>query len=130
VVFARSATVGGQKTRSWESAYANLQSICRYPVHWGGDCESTWEAMSEAIRGALSLKTSGFAFASHDIGGFEVFSNRSIILVELGAIHHRRSTNVGFNLVYSQLIHDYMVLRLIVFHGIMGRRQRRIWQSW
>lgn len=41
-------------------------------VHWGGDCESTWEAMAEALRGALSLTLSGFAFASHDIGGFEV----------------------------------------------------------
>ncbi|PSR88895.1 hypothetical protein PHLCEN_2v5044 [Hermanssonia centrifuga] len=55
VVFARSATVGGQ----------------RFPVHWGGDCESTFEAMAEALRGALSLTLSGFAFASHDIGGFE-----------------------------------------------------------
>ena len=40
--------------------------------HWGGDCESTFEAMAEALRGALSLTLSGFAFASHDIGGFEV----------------------------------------------------------
>ncbi|EKM55719.1 glycoside hydrolase family 31 protein [Phanerochaete carnosa HHB-10118-sp] len=55
VVFARSSTVGGQ----------------RFPVHWGGDCESTFEAMAEALRGALSLTLSGFAFASHDIGGFE-----------------------------------------------------------
>ncbi|KAK7461359.1 hypothetical protein VKT23_008537 [Stygiomarasmius scandens] len=55
VLFARTAHAGGQ----------------RFPVHWGGDCESTWEAMAEAIRGALSLTTSGFAFASHDIGGFE-----------------------------------------------------------
>ncbi|KAJ3515567.1 hypothetical protein NLJ89_g1674 [Agrocybe chaxingu] len=55
VVFARSATVGGQ----------------RFPVHWGGDCESTWEAMAEAMRGALSLTLSGFGYASHDIGGFE-----------------------------------------------------------
>jgi len=52
-------------------------SICRlrvyrFPVHWGGDCESTWEAMAEAMRGALSLTISGFAYASHDIGGFEV----------------------------------------------------------
>jgi len=28
--------------------------------------------MAEAMRGALSLTTSGFAYASHDIGGFEV----------------------------------------------------------
>lgn len=55
VIFARSSFAGGQ----------------RFPVHWGGDCESTWEAMGEAMRGALSLTTSGFAFASHDIGGFE-----------------------------------------------------------
>lgn len=43
-----------------------------FPVHWGGDCESTWEAMAEALRGALSLTVSGFGYASHDIGGFEV----------------------------------------------------------
>lgn len=28
--------------------------------------------MAEALRGALSLTLSGFGFASHDIGGFEV----------------------------------------------------------
>ncbi|GMK57125.1 hypothetical protein CspeluHIS016_0309650 [Cutaneotrichosporon spelunceum] len=54
-LFARSATAGGQ----------------RFPVHWGGDCESTYEAMSETLRGGLSLSASGFAFWSHDIGGFE-----------------------------------------------------------
>ncbi|GAB3892679.1 alpha-xylosidase [Kibdelosporangium lantanae] len=55
VVFARSATVGSQK----------------FPVHWGGDCESTYEAMAESLRGGLSLGMSGFGFWSHDIGGFE-----------------------------------------------------------
>ncbi|MFB4314724.1 alpha-xylosidase [Actinomadura sp. 21ATH] len=55
VVFARSATVGGQ----------------RFPVHWGGDCESTYEAMGESLRGGLSLGMSGFGYWSHDIGGFE-----------------------------------------------------------
>jgi len=55
VLFARASFAGGQ----------------RFPVHWGGDCESTWEAMAEAMRGCLSLTLSGFAFASHDIGGFE-----------------------------------------------------------
>jgi len=55
VVFARSSAVGGQ----------------RFPVHWGGDCESTYEAMGEALRGLISLNLSGFAFGSHDIGGFE-----------------------------------------------------------
>lgn len=61
-LFARSATTGGQK----------------YPVHWGGDCESTFEAMSESLRGGLSLGLSGFGFWSHDIGGFEGSPDPSI----------------------------------------------------
>jgi len=55
VLFARSATTGGQQ----------------FPVHWGGDCEATYAAMAETLRGGLSLATCGFAFWSHDIGGFE-----------------------------------------------------------
>ena len=55
VLFARSATVGGQ----------------RLPVHWGGDSTSTYESMAETLRGGLSLAMSGFGFWSHDIGGFE-----------------------------------------------------------
>ena len=55
VLFARSATVGGQK----------------YPVHWGGDCWSDFEAMAESLRCGLSLCLSGFGYWSHDIGGFE-----------------------------------------------------------
>jgi alpha-D-xyloside xylohydrolase len=55
VLFARSATAGGQQ----------------FPVHWGGDCESTFVSMAESLRGGLSLATSGFGFWSHDIGGFE-----------------------------------------------------------
>jgi alpha-D-xyloside xylohydrolase len=55
IVFARSATAGGQK----------------FPVHWGGDCESTFAAMAEDLRGGLSLGLSGFGYWSHDIGGFE-----------------------------------------------------------
>ncbi|GAA4895091.1 alpha-xylosidase [Streptomonospora salina] len=55
VVFARSATAGGQS----------------FPVHWGGDCASTYGAMAENLRGGLSLGLSGFGFWSHDIGGFE-----------------------------------------------------------
>ncbi|WP_369169747.1 alpha-xylosidase [Streptomyces sp. R28] len=55
VVFARSATAGSQQ----------------FPVHWGGDCEATYESMAESLRGGLSLGLSGFGFWSHDIGGFE-----------------------------------------------------------
>jgi alpha-D-xyloside xylohydrolase len=55
VLFARSATVGGQK----------------FPVHWGGDCNSTYVSMAETLRGGLSLGLCGFGFWSHDISGFE-----------------------------------------------------------
>lgn len=55
VLFARAATAGGQQM----------------PVHWGGDCWSSFEAMAESLRGGLSLALSGFGFWSHDIGGFE-----------------------------------------------------------
>ncbi|NUU16488.1 alpha-xylosidase [Cellulomonas humilata] len=55
VLFARSATAGGQQ----------------FPVHWGGDSESTFVSMAETLRGGLSLASSGFGFWSHDIGGFE-----------------------------------------------------------
>lgn len=55
VVFARSATAGSQQ----------------FPVHWGGDCEATYESMAESLRGGLSLGLSGFGYWSHDIGGFE-----------------------------------------------------------
>ncbi|KZT57348.1 glycoside hydrolase family 31 protein [Calocera cornea HHB12733] len=55
VLFGRSASAGGQ----------------RFPVSWGGDPHSTYEAMAETMRGGLSFTLSGFAYWSHDIGGFE-----------------------------------------------------------
>ena len=55
VLFARSATVGGQQ----------------FPAHWGGDCSATYSSMAETLRGGLSLSCGGFGFWSHDISGFE-----------------------------------------------------------
>jgi len=57
------------------SAYASGQ---RFPVHWGGDCWSTFESMAESLRGGLSLSLCGFGFWSHDIGGFEGTSAASV----------------------------------------------------
>ena len=54
VLFARSATTGGQK----------------FPVHWGGDNSSMYPSMAETLRGGLSLGLSGFGYWSHDISGF------------------------------------------------------------
>lgn len=55
VLFARSATAGGQQ----------------FPVHWGGDCSASYPSMAETLRSGLSLACCGFGFWSHDIGGFE-----------------------------------------------------------
>ncbi|EOO02295.1 putative glycoside hydrolase family 31 protein [Phaeoacremonium minimum UCRPA7] len=55
VLFARSAVAGCQ----------------RFPLQWGGDCESTPEALAETVRGGLSMGMSGFCYWSCDIGGFE-----------------------------------------------------------
>jgi len=51
------------------SAWAGSQ---RYPLHWGGDAPNTNYGMLSALRGGLSFGLSGFAFWSHDIGGFVV----------------------------------------------------------
>jgi len=42
----------------------------QYPVHWGGDPNTTFGAMAASLRGGLSLALSGYAFWSADIGGF------------------------------------------------------------
>ncbi len=55
VLFARSATVGGQQ----------------FPAHWGGDCSASYSSMAETLRSGLSLACTGFGFWSHDMGGFE-----------------------------------------------------------
>lgn len=54
IVWARSGTAGSQ----------------RYPLHWGGDSQCTFEALAGTLRGALSIGMSGIPFFSHDIGGF------------------------------------------------------------
>ena len=54
IVWARSGTAGSQ----------------RYPLHWGGDSQCTFEALAATLRGALTVGISGIPFFSHDIGGF------------------------------------------------------------
>lgn len=62
VLFARSATVGGQQ----------------FPAHWGGDCSASYSSMAETMRGGLSLACAGFGFWSHDISGFEMTATSDI----------------------------------------------------
>jgi len=63
-IFARAATIGCQQ----------------FPVHWGGDCPSSYAGMAETLRGGLSLSASGFGFWSHDIGGFEDGCNPDLFM--------------------------------------------------
>lgn len=62
LVWSRSTTAGGQ----------------RYPVHWGGDSRCTFDHMAATLRGGLNLILSGFAYWSHDIGGFSGESNPAL----------------------------------------------------
>lgn len=54
VIWARSAWAGSQ----------------RYPLHWGGDCGTDFQALITSIKAGLSFGLSGFPFWSHDVGGF------------------------------------------------------------
>ena len=78
MVFARSATTGGQQ----------------FPVHWGGDCTATFESMAESLRGGLSPGLSGFGFWSHDIGGFEQTASAGV---------YKRWTTFGLLSSHSRL---------------------------
>ena len=73
-LYARSATVGGQQQ----------------PVHWGGDCESTFNGMAQSLRAGLSLTSSGFGFWSHDIRRFRGRVPGPGRLQALGGVRHAR----------------------------------------
>lgn len=89
VLFARSATAGGQ----------------RYPVHWGGDCFASFGAMAESLRGGLSLSLSGFGFWSHDIGGFEGTPDPAVfkrwLAFGLLSSHSRLHGNVSYRVPWA-----------------------------
>ncbi|WP_299538412.1 alpha-xylosidase [uncultured Streptomyces sp.] len=89
VLFARSATAGGQQ----------------YPVHWGGDCFASFGAMAESLRGGLSLSLSGFGFWSHDIGGFEGTPDPAVfkrwLAFGLLSSHSRLHGNVSYRVPWE-----------------------------
>ncbi|GGJ10404.1 hypothetical protein GCM10008995_20280 [Halobellus salinus] len=59
---------GASEAVVWgRSAWTGSQS---FPMHWGGDPQTSWNGMSAALRGGLSASLSGIALWSHDIGGF------------------------------------------------------------
>jgi alpha-D-xyloside xylohydrolase len=59
---------GPEDTLLWSrAAWTGSQ---RYPVHWGGDPQTSFVGMAAALKGGLSASLSGFGYWSHDIGGF------------------------------------------------------------
>lgn len=84
IVWARSGTAGSQ----------------RFPLHWGGDSQCTFEALAGTLRGALSIGMSGIPFFSHDIGGFIGVPDDELYIrwAQLGLFSsHSRCHGVGDN---------------------------------
>ena len=89
VLFARSATAGGQQ----------------FPVHWGGDCDSNFISMAESLRGGLSLSLCGFGYWSHDIGGFENTATPDVykrwVAFGLFSSHSRLHGNISYRVPWN-----------------------------
>lgn len=67
VVFHASKSVSGENLVWARSGTAGSQ---RYPIHWGGDSQCSFEALAGTLKAALSVGISGIPYFSHDIGGF------------------------------------------------------------
>ncbi|UMP03372.1 alpha-xylosidase [Amycolatopsis sp. EV170708-02-1] len=115
VVFARSATTGSQQ----------------FPVHWGGDCESTYESMAESLRGGLSLGLSGFGYWSHDIGGFEGTPDPALfkrwIAFGMLSSHSRLHGSSSYRVPW--LFDEEAVDVLRVFSKLKARLMPYLWQA-
>ena len=68
----------GEEGVLWaRSAWAGSQ---RYPVHWSGDSKCNWHDLRHVLIGGLNFSLSGFAYWSHDIGGFIGFPSRELYI--------------------------------------------------
>ncbi|MGB7159513.1 MAG: alpha-xylosidase, partial [Tepidisphaeraceae bacterium] len=107
IVFARAATAGCQ----------------RFPAHWGGDCDATFEAMAENLRGGLSFCLSGAAFWSHDIGGFSGDGNAALykrwVAFGLLSTHSRLHGSANYRVPW--LVDDEAVVVLRQFTRLKNR---------
>jgi alpha-D-xyloside xylohydrolase len=118
LIFARSATVGGQ----------------RFPVHWGGDCAATYESMAETLRGGLSLGLAGFGFWSHDISGFEQTAKADLfkrwtafgLLSSHSRLHGNQSYRVPWNFddEASEVLRFFTELKCSLMPYLYGAAQQ------
>jgi len=65
----------------------------RYPIHWSADCSSTFDGVANSLWGGLQIGLSGFAFWSHDIGGF--YALKDAMTVKPDEILYLRWTQHG-----------------------------------
>ncbi len=114
-LFARSATVGGQK----------------FPVHWGGDCSAEYTSMAETLRGGLSLCLSGFGYFSHDMSGFEATATPDIYkrwaAFGLFSTHSRLHGNSSYRVPW--LFDEESVDVLRFFTKLKGKLMPYIWSQ-
>lgn len=91
-VFEATARERGQAVVWARSGWAGSQ---RYPVHWSGDAPSRWDTLPLVLESGLSLMLSGFAFWSHDVGGFYGLSDPELLIrwAQLGLL----STHARFH---------------------------------
>ncbi|KQW50826.1 hypothetical protein ASC81_24340 [Pelomonas sp. Root405] len=118
IVFARSTYASGQ----------------RFPVHWGGDCWSTFESMAESLRGGLSLTSCGFAFWSHDIGGFEGNPPPAVykrwIQFGLMSSHSRLHGSSSYRVPWLVDEESCDVLRTFTHGGFEGNPPPAVYKRW
>ena len=97
VVFAATKDASGENIVWARSGTAGSQ---RYPLHWGGDSQCSFDALAGTLRAALSAGMCGIAFFSHDIGGFIGTPNDELYVrwAQLGLFSsHSRCHGAGDN---------------------------------
>lgn len=105
--FVQEATNGDGVTFS-RAGYTGAQ---RFPIHWAGDEDSTWNAYRASVRAGLSAGVCGLSLWSWDLGGF----SGEIPPVEL----YLRSTAMA---VFSPIMQYHSE-----GHGVQENRDRTPW---
>lgn len=89
--------------------------------------------MAETLRGGLSLTMSGFAFTSHDIGGFEVCETILVLFIFLNCFirvaRHLKCTSDGWPTVCFPLTRVCMDPTRTGYHGSMVKRPLSAWRN-
>lgn len=114
MLFAEIAAEAGVPFTFTRSGTAGAQ---RWPLHWGGDSQSTWAGLAGALRGGLSLAWSGFAHWTSDVGGF---FRRDL--------HRADDPDHGFDLPDTELYVRWLQFGMLCSHTrLHGQGPREPW---